>query len=202
MNGDPYRGQQSSDRRVINRAGAASSSAAGYRQPEEPQPVREEPKAPAHSTSRRPEPKRLSSKRLIAIISVALVIIIAGIIGWLVWSKSQTSTSTGIDNSKYQAVFFTNGQVYFGKLHEFNTQYLKLTDIYYLQGQSNSESDKNNPQQTNSNTAGNVQLIKLGDEIHGPEDEMILSKDQVLFYENLKADGKVAQSIDKYKSSK
>lgn len=44
-----------------------------------------------------------------------------------------------------------------------------------------------------------MQLIKLGDEIHGPEDEMILSKDQVLFYENLKTDGKVAQSIEKYK---
>ena len=42
---------------------------------------------------------------------------------------------------------------------------------------------------------------KLGQEIHGPEDEMIISKDHVLFYENLKSDGKVSQSIEQYKKA-
>jgi len=109
--------------------------------------------------------------------------------------------TTGIDGGKYQAVFFANGQVYFGKLQVFNGGYLKLTDIYYLQSQSSG--DSSNPQATSKDQAAgsNVQLIKLGDEIHGPEDEMIISKDQVLFYENLKADGKVAQSIKKFKDS-
>ncbi len=34
--------------------------------------------------------------------------------------------------SEYQAVFLSNGQVYFGKLHNSGYQY-KLTDVYYLQ---------------------------------------------------------------------
>ena len=45
-----------------------------------------------------------------------------------------------------------------------------------------------------------VQLVKLGSEIHGPDDAMIINKDQLLFFENLKKDGKVTDSINKYKS--
>jgi hypothetical protein len=110
------------------------------------------------------------------------------------------STATAIDTSKYQAVFFTNGQVYFGKLQSFNDQYLKLTDIFYLQAQSTDSTKDANPQSTSSDQ-NNVQLIKLGNEVHGPEDQMVISKDQVLFFENLKPDGKVAQSIEKYKAN-
>ena len=135
-----------------------------------------------------------SSKWLIiAAISVAVVIIVA-VAGWFGWQRLQGST-TGIDASKYQAVFFTNGQVYFGKLHSFTSDYMKLTDIYYLQTQASDTTDSNNPQKT-ANDSSNVKLIKLGNEIHGPEDEMIVAKSQVLFYENLKSDGSVAKSID------
>lgn len=126
-------------------------------------------------------------------------IVVLGVVGWFVWS-GMNSGGTAIDSSKYQAVFFTNGQVYFGKLHAFNNGYMKLTDVYYLQSQQSTDGSKN-PQATSSDQNNNVQLIKLGDEIHGPEDEMVISKDQMLFYENLKPDGKVAQSIDKFKQS-
>ena len=46
-----------------------------------------------------------------------------------------------------------------------------------------------------------MQLIKLGSEIHGPDDEMIINKDQVLFFENLKTDSTVAKSIASYQKS-
>lgn len=127
---------------------------------------------------------------------IAVVVVVAAI--WALVS-SLGGSGTGIDTSKYQAVFFTNGQVYFGRLQQFNDEYMKMTDIYYLQTQSSEATDPKNPQQTSSDQ-GNPTLIKLGSEIHGPEDEMIISKEQVLFYENLKKDGKVAQSIEKYKS--
>lgn len=172
-----------------------------YRQPEEPQSPREEPKpvyrsAPPRHPQKEPKSFKRFLKPLIAIIIVILVLVA----GWFAWSKTQTA-ATAIDTSKYQAVFFTNGQVYFGKLQPFNDENMKLTDIYYLQSQESATdaTDSKNPQET-STDQNNVQLIKLGDEIHGPEDEMIISKDQVLFYENLKTDGKVAQSIEKFKN--
>lgn len=169
-----------------------------HRPPEEPQAVRDEPRpvhrvAASHHTAREEKPR----KRFLLPIIAAIVVIVLGVVGWFAWSGMQNGT-TAIDSSKYQAVFFTNGQVYFGKLQSFNGQYMKLTDIYYLQTQSDSNADSKNPQQTATDQKG-VQLIKLGEEIHGPEDEMIISKDQMLFYENLKPDGKVAQSIEKYK---
>lgn len=134
--------------------------------------------------------------KLIAI-SVGAVLLFAGLsLAILLMYKSNTNSS--IDNSKYQAVFLSNGQVYFGKLHTYNNEYMKLTDIYYLQTKTSTDAKSSNPQSTNTENDANVQLIKLGSEIHGPDDEMIVSKDQILFFENLKKDSQVTKSIEKY----
>src|SRR5688500_17787624 len=57
----------------------------------------------------------------------AAVLLVLALAGWLVFRTSMAST---IDGSRYQAVFFTNGQVYFGKLENLNGSYFKLTDIF------------------------------------------------------------------------
>ena len=127
-----------------------------------------------------------------ALLAVLAIVLLAG---WMVYRSSMAAS---IDGSRYQAVFFTNGQVYFGKLKNLNGDYFKLTDVFYLQ--TKTDEDSNNPQETSTEDGANVQLVKLGSEIHGPEDEMIVSKDQVLFFENLKSDGKVSDSINRYRS--
>jgi hypothetical protein len=108
----------------------------------------------------------------------------------------QSRTGANIDSGKYQAVFLSNGQVYFGKLSPLNSEYMKLNDIFYLQTKTDTSS--NNPQATTDKSASDVQLIKLGNEIHGPDDQMVISKTQILFFENLKKDSKVSSSIDSY----
>ncbi len=167
--------------------------------PEEPQPKKETPRTVQHIGSSHHVAKEDKSKKSIIVpIIVVIVIVVLVIAGLLIFSKTKNG-GTGIDSGKYQAVFFTNGQVYFGKLSSQNDNYMKLTDIFYLQTQaSEEEGDSKNPQQTTNDQSGNVQLIKLGNEVHGPEDEMIISRDQVLFYENLKKDGKVSQKIDEF----
>lgn len=144
-----------------------------------------------------PQPKRKRNKIKIFLMLLAAVIVIAVLVlvGLFMY---RGNISTTIDSTRFQAVFFTNGQVYFGKLQIINDSYLKLTDIFYLQTKTTSSST--NPQTTTANTANDVQLVKLGSEIHGPEDQMIINKDQVLFFENLKSDGKVTQSIAQYKA--
>jgi hypothetical protein len=129
--------------------------------------------------------------------AAALGLLLLLLVGWFVY---RSSTAANIDTSRYQAVFFTNGQVYFGKLESLNSGYMKLSDIYYLQAQATAK-ESENPQETSSKSS-DVQLIKLGNEVHGPEDEMIISKDQILFFENLKTDGKVSDSIKQYQSQK
>ncbi len=137
--------------------------------------------------------KKFNMKTAIIAGSVSLVVIFLGLIGYMFY---QSTMGANIDGGKYQAVFFTNGQVYFGKLQTLNGDYMKLTDIYYLQTKAAASSDS--VQAASTSTATDVQLIKLGNEIHGPDDEMIISKQQILFFENLKKDSKVSASIDKY----
>jgi len=166
-----------------------------------PEPVSSAPSPPAVSKTSRgsaPDEKPGKKKKFIGLIIGAIVILVVlGLVTAFVRNAS-SSDDVAIDSKKYQAVFFTNGQVYFGKLTSLNQSYLKLTDIFYLQSESTTDDDSKNPQNAASNSQGDVQLIKLGDEVHGPDDEMIISRDQVMFYENLKTDGKVSQSISKY----
>lgn len=115
--------------------------------------------------------------------AVAVVLMVA-----VMWS-SQPS----VKSSQYQAVFLTNGQVYFGHLKDASSKTPTLTNVYYLQ------STPNNPQTGGTATAQNAQtqlsLVKLGNELHGPEDSMAIKGDQILFWENLKDNGKVVQAI-------
>lgn len=150
--------------------------------------------AVAQSVSKRPK----SSKKNLASIVVALVVVLAVVVlVWFGWRQFGGSAGS-IDRNKYQAVFLTNGQVYFGKLQNKSGNWLTLSDIFYLQA-SNAAADNEseNPQEANR-ASGDVQLIKLGTEVHGPTDEMVISRDQVLFFENLKEDGNVSESIKQY----
>ncbi|MEZ4180419.1 MAG: hypothetical protein R3B41_02830 [Candidatus Doudnabacteria bacterium] len=101
--------------------------------------------------------------------------------------------------SGYQAVFLSNGQVYFGKLSDVSATYATLKDIYYLQVTtpplqgSQTESQSQQQQQ--------LSLVKLGEELHGPVDEMKINRSQILFFEDLKEEGQVMQAIRQYQEN-
>lgn len=120
-------------------------------------------------------------------------------------NSGEISDNLKIDQGKYQAVFLSNGQVYFGKINSANKSYVELTDIYYIQvvpvlqqGQENQNENKNQNQEQQNQ----ITLVKLGDEIHGPLDRMMINRDQVVFVEDLKDDSKVSQAIQQYKNKK
>lgn len=95
-----------------------------------------------------------------------------------------------VKKAQYQAVFLTNGQVYFGHLENASSKSPVLRDIYYLQ------STPQNPQAgSDQQQQPQLSLIKLGNELHGPEDKMVLKADQILFWENLKDNSKVVETI-------
>lgn len=110
---------------------------------------------------------------------------------------SDLKESTGennIDKSAYQAVFFKGGQVYFGKITKINETQITLTKIYYLQVSNNTKPDINN-------LPTDARLIKLGSELHGPQDVMYIERKEVEFWENLKNDGQVAKAIATYEKA-
>lgn len=112
--------------------------------------------------------------------------------------KSNEQKSGEQSKDKYQAVFLANGQVYFGKLEDKGGDYVKLTDIYYLQAQDQVQPKENTEENKNDS---NLTLIKLGKELHAPADEMNINREQVLFWENIEKDGKVMKAIEEYKST-
>lgn len=139
-------------------------------------------------------------------VRIELFILLSGValllffLSLFLWSSANTATSEfdRVESDKYQAVFLnggaTGGQVeystYFGHVTKLNDNYMVLTDIYYL----------TTGQQTSKSSQSNVQLTKLGcQQLHSPNDEMVINKNQVAFWENLKSDGKVVDAITKYK---
>jgi len=87
-----------------------------------------------------------------------------------------------IKSDSYQAVFFEGDQIYFGRLRKINSQYPILDDVHYvkLEGES----------------ATSGRLVRLGEtEPHGPYNQMILNRDHILFWENLKPDSPIVQAI-------
>jgi hypothetical protein len=137
-----------------------------------------------------------------------LAIVIVGAAGWTLAGTKLSGKVLGA-NTSYQAVFLTNGQVYFGKMTD-NGNWIQLTDIYYLQVTQPLQQTANADQSktaTPSSTTGsaatpqsNIQLVKLGSELHGPQDSMYIERDKILFWENMKDDSKVVAAIHQFKS--
>jgi len=124
----------------------------------------------------------------------AIAILIIALLLSVVLSKDKGSKENGfVNHKKFQAVFLNGGQVYFGKITELNSQYYRMSNIYYLRVNQQVQ-----PNQTNNNSANDISLVKLGCELHGPDDSMVINRDQVIFWENLKDDGQVANAVKKY----
>jgi len=112
---------------------------------------------------------------------------------WFLVIGGPANEAKSIDKSKLQAVFLNGGQVYFGNIRELNGKFMRVGNIYYLRVNQQVQPD----QQANQN-ANDVSLVKLGCELHGPQDEMLINREQVVFWENLKSDGQVAKAVAEY----
>ena len=132
--------------------------------------------------------KWLERGTVVLLISVAFIILaVAG----LTFVGGNTE-ARAINQDKYQAVFLNNGQVYFGNIKRLNTSSINLQNIYYLQ--TNSAEG-----QAAAEANSNVSLVKLGCELHAPYDQMIINRDQVIFWENLQDNSQVVKAIAQYK---
>ena len=113
---------------------------------------------------------------------------------WLVVLGGPAKESNYVDDDRMQAVFLNGGQVYFGRIKDLNDKYMRLEDIYYLRVNQQVQPREGDAQPTQNE----ISLVKLGCELHGPEDEMLLNREQVIFWENLKDDGQVADAVKRY----
>ncbi len=83
--------------------------------------------------------------------------------------------------------------MYFGNIKALNTNYLVLTNIFYLQTSGGSSSTSAAASSSSANTS--VTLVKLGCEIHAPLDQMVINRTSVTFWENLSPNGQVSKAV-------
>jgi len=91
-------------------------------------------------------------------------------------SSSREIQAKTIKSDGYQAIFLSNGQVYFGKLAMLTEGLYKLTNVRYMDTASS-------------------RMLRVIDAAHSPEDLMVIPASQVLFWENLNSNGQTARSL-------
>jgi len=126
-------------------------------------------------------------------IIIMLIVIVAVVWGGYYFMFKGKDVAKVVDSSKYQAVFLTNGQVYFGKVSGEKKSYVAVSDVYYMvlkQPLQNQKKEGEDQEQAKPEYT----LVKLGKEMHGPT-SMSINKDQILFIENLSDDSKVVTTI-------
>ena len=125
---------------------------------------------------------KIIKKYLLVIVGVLITVTLLLIVVFLSIriNSNRSNFERIVDSATYQAVFLSNDQIYFGHLKDTGSDFLLLTDVYYVK--------------VDDDSVG--RLIKLGQiEPHGPKNEMVISKDQILFWENLRMDSSIVQTI-------
>jgi hypothetical protein len=131
-----------------------------------------------------------SVRRVVTIIVVLALVLIAGAV--LVAQRERIRLALGgteaayIDTTTYQSVVLVTNQVYFGRLRIDGDVYT-LSDVYSFSANSDA-------------STGQVQLVKRGSELHGPEEPLVIPGRSVLFFENMRTDSEVVQAIGKIRS--
>jgi hypothetical protein len=158
-----------------------------------------------HHTAHQPAPARRKhidwAARTVRIeyfiLFVGIALLLAASSLFLATSNDLTGEAKRLNKDKYQAVFLNGGvtsgsvsySTYFGHISRLTDKYLVLNDVYYLTDQASADGKSSSPQ-----------LTKLGcQQLHSPYDEMVISRSQVAFWENIEDSGKVVQAIKQFK---
>ena len=95
-------------------------------------------------------------------------------------------------SSDFQVVVLDTGEVFFGTIRKNTSDSVELINAYYLPIDA---TDLFSPKVNGNDT---FSVIKIGNEFHGPEDSMFITKEHIVFIQNLKDDSRVVAAIKEY----
>ena len=116
-------------------------------------------------------------------IVLALIILVSVILLVEWWDFALPSPG----GARYQAVFLSNGQTYFGHYIERLGPYAKIENAFYIQ--QTPAKDEQTPAES--------KVVRRGSELHHPTTFVLIPKSAILFTEDLRSDSPVAQFMDK-----
>ena len=89
-------------------------------------------------------------------------------------------------SGEFWAVYLDSGQIFYGKKDKQNKNYVTMTNVFYYQPG------------VRSAKAENIRIIKVGTEIHQPQDYIYINKQHIERQEQLSNDSKVVKAIEEY----
>ncbi|MGA8028954.1 MAG: hypothetical protein WB992_17580 [Bryobacteraceae bacterium] len=118
-------------------------------------------------------------KRFVAVGAITLLVALGLLIA--LW-RYRTPNHITLD-TPYQAVLLDNGQVFYGKLEQLDSDFPVLTEVYYIQHQVNTQTKEEK----------NI-LIRRGNEWHSPN-RTVLNRRHIVMIEPVAPGSKVAELI-------
>ena len=111
-------------------------------------------------------------------------------------SCSNTCRLAKTDDKAVYAVAMTNGSLFFGSISGQDANNLYLKDIYYFK-----RLDTPNPADPKT-ARPNLSLVAQVDDFYGPQDEISLNREHVIYYQPLDEDSRVNQLVAQIKAKR
>jgi hypothetical protein len=106
-----------------------------------------------------------------------------------------------IYNSNNVNLAVTNGQTYFGRLERFGPSTVVLFDAYYLQvGETTTTETADATADATATDGSNLQLKKLSDDFHQPNNYLVLNRDHILYWQHLSDSSPIIEAMVEYQS--
>jgi hypothetical protein len=144
-------------------------------------------------------PNRMKSRRMkslnVRFLTATLVFLIGALIILIVFALlfyKTTSENSYVNSSDYQSVDInvngsTGGQIYFGKIVRMNSSFVVMDNVFYLQPGS---------------TSNQYTLNSLSCTLYNPQDQIVINRSQLAFWENLSSKSQVVTDIQKWQTDK
>jgi hypothetical protein len=116
--------------------------------------------------------------RRISFVLVAAAIVSLAVVMWWFYGKRPLKFET-----PYQAILLDNGQVYYARVNQMDSDFSVMTDVFYVERQVDSQTKE----------VKNI-LIRRGNEWHAPN-RTIVSSRHILMIEPVAPGSKVAELI-------
>jgi len=125
----------------------------------------------------------LRDHRIVRNVAVAVLVFLSALLVTQWWDF----TVPAFGRAHYQAVFLTDGHIYFGRYYDRIGAYAKIEDSYYLQ----------QTQASDASAPADTRLLRRGNELHEPATRMLLPKSAILFIEDLADASPIAQFMQR-----
>jgi hypothetical protein len=113
---------------------------------------------------------------VLAVLIVVLAVVVVQRLG------PSDALASQVKSGDYQAVFLTNNEVYFGNLTVPSGSFVYLRHVYRLTSQVGK-----------SGKPLRSTLVKIVNDLHSPEDLMVINRANILYIENLNPSGQASR---------